>query len=283
MTSLGHELGTVAQEFNKHWQSATDSNNLTLHGFRRFKTAHLLNLRFIEDEIARLDHVIYQAGLTLDIDHSNPDRLGLGRANREAQVPEVRDVATLETIFQLRGLLREYDGALIAFNHIMAMETFSLLDDQKQSSMRNDLNLWEKYNTRLLRTDLGIRSRTDPFQRHLHKYLRAFRYWRLSKNPQDSEAGRPTRLNKVWSYQNTIAIAEIIGRGTAVVITGVFFIVPLVILSHQGRGTQILTSSIFILAFSLIVTAMLKVSNLEMMVVTAAYAAVLATFISNVS
>jgi hypothetical protein len=61
------------------------------------------------------------------------------------------------------------------------METFSLLDDEQQASLRDDLSLYEAHKTRLLRVDLGTRSRTDPFQRWLHKYLRAFRYWRLSQ------------------------------------------------------------------------------------------------------
>ena len=41
------------------WQRSTEDNNLALHGFRRFKTTHLLNLRFLEEEIADLDHAIY--------------------------------------------------------------------------------------------------------------------------------------------------------------------------------------------------------------------------------
>jgi hypothetical protein len=47
----------------------------------------------------------------------------------------------------------ETDKALTAFNNIMAVETFSLLDDKKQSSLRYDLNLYEIYNTRLLRVE----------------------------------------------------------------------------------------------------------------------------------
>lgn len=43
------------------------------------------------------------------------------------------------------------------------METFSLLDDEKQFSMRSDLSLYEEYRTRLVRTDLETRTRTDPF------------------------------------------------------------------------------------------------------------------------
>jgi hypothetical protein len=68
------------------------------------------------------------------------------------------------------------DEALAAFNNIMTMETFSLLDDEQHASLRDDLSLYEAHKTRLLRMDVGTRSRTDPFQRWLYKYLRAFWY-----------------------------------------------------------------------------------------------------------
>ncbi|KAI0552687.1 hypothetical protein F4679DRAFT_533516 [Xylaria curta] len=160
----------------------------------------------------------------------------------------------------------------------MSMETFSLLDDEKQSSLRTELSLNEIYKTRLVRADLGIGSRTDPFQRCLHKYLRAFRFWRLSRScGGDSEAFESIPTGSQWRYQNTILIAEVARVGTI----GVFLIAPLSIITHQSRNVQITIISCFILVFSFIVTAMLKVSSVEMIAVSAAYAAVLATFVSN--
>ncbi|KAF1922251.1 uncharacterized protein M421DRAFT_413491 [Didymella exigua CBS 183.55] len=58
----------------------------------------------------------------------------------------------------------------------MTMETFSLLDNEQQASLHDDLSLYEAHKTRLLRVDLETRSRTDPFQRWLHKHLWAFCY-----------------------------------------------------------------------------------------------------------
>lgn len=98
----------LPDKFRKHWQIATDDNNLTLHGFRRFKTAHLLSLRFLEDEIAELDHTIYQAGLTLNIDHSPCDRLGLKYVRRDENVPAIEATVTRELVLKLRGLLKQY-------------------------------------------------------------------------------------------------------------------------------------------------------------------------------
>lgn len=167
----------------------------------------------------------------------------------------------------------------------MAMETFSLLDDEKQSSLRDDLNLYEVYKTRLLRVDMGTRARTDPFQRWLHRYLRAFRYWKLSRQPQDGETGHQSstvhRLQ--WSYQNTILIADVIGRVTTAGLTAIFLVVPLAVLSYQpSKRNQLIIISVCILVLSFLVSMFLKVSSFEMMAVSAAYAAVLSVFVSNV-
>lgn len=167
----------------------------------------------------------------------------------------------------------------------MTMETFSLLDDEKQSSLREDLSLYEIHKTRLLRVDLGTRTRTDPFQRWLHKYLRAFRYCKLSTKSQNNSEGLGAFADKGrgWSYQNTILIAEIIGRVTTAALTAVFLIAPLVILSHESsKNVQLAVISVLILVLSLLVSLFLKVSSFEMMAVAAAYAAVLSVFVSNV-
>ncbi|KAF2818149.1 hypothetical protein CC86DRAFT_461230 [Ophiobolus disseminans] len=233
--------------FHKCWVASTANNNLTLHGFRRFKTTQLLNLRFLENEIADMDHTVYQAGLSLGLSPSPGDRLGLQHSKRDADVQKVNDVINQEFISKLRNLIKEYNEALAAFNHIMTMETFSLLDDEQHASLWDDLSLYEVYKTRLLRVDLETRSRTDPFQRWLHTYLRAFRYWRLSRKARSnseglgSVAGRQQR----WSYQNTILIAEVIGRVTTAALTAVFIIAPLAIMSHESsKNIQLIVVSL---------------------------------------
>jgi hypothetical protein len=168
----------------------------------------------------------------------------------------------------------------------MNMETFSQLDDEKQSSLRDDISLYEIYKTRLLRVDLGSRTRTDPFQRWLHQYLRAFRYWRLSRkskgNPE-SHNSFSSRKRHPWSTQNTIMIAEIIGRVTTAALIAIFLIAPLAILSHESSKTiQLVVISVCIILLAFLVSLFLKVSSFEMMAVVAAYAAVLSVFVSNV-
>lgn len=98
-------------KFHKHWQTATDDNDLTLYGFRRFKTTHLLNLRFLEDEIADLDHILYQAGLSLGIDHSPANRLGLKDCQKDARVPTIQTTITDDLVLKLRCLIRQYGAS----------------------------------------------------------------------------------------------------------------------------------------------------------------------------
>jgi hypothetical protein len=167
----------------------------------------------------------------------------------------------------------------------MTMETFSLLDDERQSSLRDELSLSEIHKTRLLRVDLGTRTRTDPFQRWLHKYLRAFRYWRLSKKLTNNTEGLNASAGgrHHWSYQNTILIAEIVGRIVTAALTAVFLVAPLAILSHESsKDIQLAVVAVWILVLSFLVSLFLKVSSFEMIAVSAAYAAVLSVFVSNI-
>lgn len=166
----------------------------------------------------------------------------------------------------------------------MTMETFSLLDDEKSASLRNDLTLYETYKTRLLRVDLGTRARTDPFQRWFHKHLRSFRYWRLSEKSQNTgvEQGAVADQHRGWSYQNTILIADVMGRVMTAGLTVVFLVTPLAILSYQSsKVIQLVVIALWILVLSFLVSLFLKVSSFEMMAVAAAYAAVLSVFVSN--
>lgn len=188
------------------------------------------------------------------------------------------------------------DGALDAFNKIMMMETISLLDDEILSDQRTDIGLEGKYKTRMIRVDLGTRARTDPFQRWLHKALRLFRLWKLSRKSQDTteELGTTKEPDKSWIKRfydrygqrlypdSTIFIAEITGRLLTAAFTAVFLIAPLVILSHEpSKNVQLAIIAAWILVLSFLVSLFLKVTSFEMMAVAAAYAAILSVFVSN--
>jgi hypothetical protein len=101
---------SLVDAFHKCWVASTADNNLTLHGFRRFKTTQLLNLRFLKNEIAEIDHIVYQAGLSLGLSPSPGDRLGLQHSKRDADVPKINDVITQEFISKLRDLIKEYSA-----------------------------------------------------------------------------------------------------------------------------------------------------------------------------
>lgn len=102
------EFGTHAKRFRNVWQAASADSPLTLYGFRRFKTSHLLNLRFLEAEIAELDHTIYQAGLTLGVDHAPGNKLGLNYCKKDAKVPAIGATITEKLVLRLRDLLKQY-------------------------------------------------------------------------------------------------------------------------------------------------------------------------------
>lgn len=163
------------------------------------------------------------------------------------------------------------------------METVSLLDDEKTSSMRRDRTLREIYETRLVRADLGTRSRIDPLQRWLHKKLRAFHYWRMSKKHDDAETFMsPPSSRSQLSYQNTVLTANVIGRIITFIPTALFLVAPLTLLSAGSvEGLQLAVISVCIVVCSALVAVMLKESNYEIMVVSAAYAAMLSVFVSN--
>jgi hypothetical protein len=94
--------------FHQAWVSSTADHNLTLHGFRRFKTTHLLNLRLLEHEIAEMDHKVYQAGLSLNLNPSTIDRLGLKHCKKDADIPKISESITDEFVHKLRTRLKQY-------------------------------------------------------------------------------------------------------------------------------------------------------------------------------
>ncbi|KAH8590503.1 hypothetical protein B0O99DRAFT_551996 [Bisporella sp. PMI_857] len=299
--SLGHSTSTLSNAdpqaqpnhnandpgitnlFPRLWRCSTTDNNLSLYGFRRFKTSHLLNLRFLEEEVAELDHKIYQAGLSLGLEPTPSDRLGLRHSKIDANAPRMDDTIHTELVLQLRSTMKEYDDALTSFSQIMAMETFSLLDDGQQASVRTDLSAYGIYKTRLVRVDVEPRRKQDPLQRLIHKFLRRFRYWRMSFRVDNIEdVSRSPATSHQWSYQNSANIAVIAGRILCSVAVTAFLVAPLIILSYQSsKKVQLVTISVFLVTLSLLVSVGMKTSNLETMAVSAAYAAVLSVFVSN--
>jgi hypothetical protein len=85
------------RDFPALWRASAADDNITLCSFRRFKTSHLLNLRFLESEVAELDHKIFQARLNLGGQPSPADRLGLGHSKPDNVVPPNQDALTKDS------------------------------------------------------------------------------------------------------------------------------------------------------------------------------------------
>ena len=107
----GVELSHYEVLFRKLWSDITSDNRLTLFGFRRYRTTHLLNLRLLEAEINEIDHELYQTGLqldsTLDGQHAL-DRLGLRHAKRDPDRREAEYAVDGALVLRLRNLIKEY-------------------------------------------------------------------------------------------------------------------------------------------------------------------------------
>lgn len=98
----------TANQFHDIWCKATDDNYLTLYGFRRFRTTHLLNLRYLEKEIDALDHQIFQAGFKLGHIPSSLDKLGLQHGKIDPCASGNGEVMTRELVLKMRDLIRQY-------------------------------------------------------------------------------------------------------------------------------------------------------------------------------
>ena len=103
-----HKSSETARSFRNLWSNITDDNALTLFGFRRFRTTHLLNLRLLEAEIDKIDHQLYQAGLGLNLPFTSADRLGLKHSKRDEHTPCPEEILQPELVSRLRQLLKEY-------------------------------------------------------------------------------------------------------------------------------------------------------------------------------
>lgn len=98
--------------FAEAWQEATSDNTFTLHGFRRFRTSHLLNLRFLERELADLDHQFFQAGLRTKQPDRPLDKLGLTEAKIDTEIASIDSIVTESSIDKLRDLVKRYGNDL---------------------------------------------------------------------------------------------------------------------------------------------------------------------------
>ena len=101
----------IIRDFARLWNQVTEDNYFSLFGFRRFRTAHLLNLRLLEDEIDRLDHQIYQAGIRLERSPTSGNKLGLAHAKVDPKGLTWDQIIDTEMSMRLRDLLKQYGSS----------------------------------------------------------------------------------------------------------------------------------------------------------------------------
>lgn len=168
------------------------------------------------------------------------------------------------------------------------MEIFALADNSLQANLRTDFNPYETYKTRLVRVDLARRNGPRDVLRHsFRKGLRYFWFFIRLKGfeiPTPSTYASATALeaNLKRTYQKTACIAEYMTRFVVALLAGAFLVVPLIVMSYQpSNQAHLITISICIFVFSLLVSLVSKASNEQIMIAAAGYAAVLAVFLSN--
>jgi hypothetical protein len=215
-------------------------------------------------------------------------------------------------MYRLAHILFASDEALAAFNRVMTMETFALADHPELAEQSN-LTREETFRTRLIQVDRPVRSSVrDPIQHWLRKAFRRFWYHTLAPKPlkplapEDNvsrtfssqstivptESGLEggtgsstlaTRRRSWRSHQNTARLADTVSRFLFGLLTGALLVAPMAVLLGQenDRTAQLITVSISIVVFSLLVALASRASPQETMAASAAYAAVLVVFVST--
>lgn len=171
------------------------------------------------------------------------------------------------------------DNAVLAFNNIMNLQTIALSDSEWLSSLPNNISMQETFKTRLLRLDLPPSTQRDAIRYFLHRWIR--KLWFEARVKGSSLEDDSTAPNS-QGYRNTIRIADIAARFIFALLAGVFFIVPLVVLSYQtSLRSHLVTVSICIVVFSFLLSLISQASNQETLMAVAAYAAVLVVFVAS--
>ncbi|KAJ5478894.1 hypothetical protein N7530_004403 [Penicillium desertorum] len=117
--------------------------------------------------------------------------------------------------------------------------------------------------------------RVDPLRRALMRYMPSFLAFsgeeKMSRAREYSEGKAPREVS-VFVDRLTRFLVAMTG--------GIFLVVPMIIMTlHQSKTKSLITVSICIILFALIMALGVRVSNVETLVSTATYAAVLMVFL----
>lgn len=122
-------------------------------------------------------------------------------------------------------------------------------------------------------------STTDPFRRLLMRVLPprlTFSHQERQARAKEYEEGRPPR--------HVSGLVDGLARFIMAITGGVFLIVPMIVMTLGPSQTKsLVTVSVAVVVFSLLLSLGIKVSNIETLVSTATYAAVLVVFVGTSS
>lgn len=120
---------------------------------------------------------------------------------------------------------------------------------------------------------------TDPFRRLLMRVLPprlTFSREERQARAREYEEGRPPR--------HVSGVVDGLARFIMAIAGGVFLVVPMIVMTLQPSQTKsLVTVSVAVVVFSLLLSLGIKVSNIETLVSTATYAAVLVVFVGTSS
>lgn len=93
-------------DFEESWGKVTNSG--VLNQFHRYNTLHLLNLRFLEEELATVESQVLRAGLKFSGREKGPDQIIFEEAIISPDVCDSNGKVSQAYVEKLRNLIQKY-------------------------------------------------------------------------------------------------------------------------------------------------------------------------------
>ncbi|KAJ5603748.1 hypothetical protein N7537_006704 [Penicillium hordei] len=115
----------------------------------------------------------------------------------------------------------------------------------------------------------------DPLRRALMRYMPSFLAF-----SSEEKMSRPREYSEGKAPREVSVSVDRLTRFLVAITGGIFLVVPMIIMAlHQSKTKSLVTVSVCIILFALIMALGVRVSNVETLVSTATYAAVLMVFL----
>ncbi|KAK2598482.1 hypothetical protein N8I77_011895 [Diaporthe amygdali] len=225
--------------------------------FLRFEFLQRLNIVKLENELTQIKSRLYQPNY----------------------------ITTAKELDDLRTRLHEYTAAIRDYQYLQDKKPLSRIEAQNRkfrlhryfySAAEIDIDPWESHYSYF--QDEHTRSVTvDPLRRRLIEYLPVrFTFSRQEREKRLREYEQGELPREVSGFVDTLA------RFIIAIAGGACLIVPMVIMTlSPSEVKSLVTVSVAMIMFSLILSFGIRVSNIETLVSTATYAAVLVVFVGT--